>query len=66
MSNKSMYFVDNSDMTNYLLLGNRAIHNEADIIIKLDADNNLIFVGEMDASIVVDAGDYKQWMKLNA
>jgi hypothetical protein len=66
MDNKNTHFVDNTDMANYLLFGNRAIHNEADVIIKLDSDNNLIFIGEIDASMIVDAGDYKQWMKLNA
>lgn len=55
------FFNSNYDMINYLLLGNTAKHIDFDVTIKVDDNNDIVFSGNTNS--MINANDYRQWMK---
>jgi hypothetical protein len=56
-------FESKKELIQHLLLGNKAKHVEADVIIEIDDEGDLVFTGKSETNQIVDANDYKQWLK---
>lgn len=58
-----MCFESRKELIQHLLLGNKAKHIEADVIIEIDGAGDLVFTGKANTDQIVDANDYQQWIK---